>query len=391
MKSPADSLDPLEVAAGFAIGVEPSVPPLPRSRGGSPSQALEDVLARALAAPPCRVSFSGGLDSSLILAAAARTARRRDLPPPIPVTLRFGGLEGSQEDDWQRLMVEHVGLESQWTVLQLEDEVEIIGPHAVEYLAAAGAPPWPWNLPFLMPVARAGGPGGSLVTGVGGDELFTEPAYTVLLSALDGTRRPKLRDLPNLALPFTPWPARGAARLAQERQTRPWLTRRANARLAVRWASFEGTSPIGWDRAMRRLLWPSRYVQLALRSTEVISRVTGVEVSHPLLDPAVVSAVASHLGRSGPRSRASGFEAFEGSALLPEALLHRRTKAIFDGAFWSERCRAFAPTALAHVRPEVRRLVDSGRLQEEWAKPNPTPLAYSILQDAWVRRAAAAT
>ena len=57
-------------------------------RGLTPLAALEEAILPALRRPPCLVSFSGGRDSSCVLAAATRAARREGLQPPVPVTLR---------------------------------------------------------------------------------------------------------------------------------------------------------------------------------------------------------------------------------------------------------------------------------------------------------------
>src|SRR5438874_582354 len=95
--SPADAcvsrwngsrLTPLEVACGRALDVEVDTPPLP-DVDCDPLTALERACLPALERPPCVVSFSGGLDSSVVLAAAGRAARRAGLAEPIPVTHRF--------------------------------------------------------------------------------------------------------------------------------------------------------------------------------------------------------------------------------------------------------------------------------------------------------------
>jgi asparagine synthase (glutamine-hydrolysing) len=62
-----------------------------------PVTELERVVVPALRRPPCLVSFSGGHDSSLVLAAAARAARRERLPAPIPVTWRVRDAPAAEE------------------------------------------------------------------------------------------------------------------------------------------------------------------------------------------------------------------------------------------------------------------------------------------------------
>ncbi|MGH3092626.1 MAG: hypothetical protein ACRDOG_09935, partial [Gaiellaceae bacterium] len=74
----AVGLSPLEIAAGVVFGSERRRS-LPRTRR-SPRHSLEDAVRPALLRPPCAVSFSGGRDSSLVLAVAAHVARSDGLP-----------------------------------------------------------------------------------------------------------------------------------------------------------------------------------------------------------------------------------------------------------------------------------------------------------------------
>ena len=54
-------------------------------------------MLRALRRPPCLVSFSGGLDSSALLAVATAVARREGLDDPVPATLVVPGSPESDE------------------------------------------------------------------------------------------------------------------------------------------------------------------------------------------------------------------------------------------------------------------------------------------------------
>jgi hypothetical protein len=79
----------LEVLVGFVRGLPPRpLDPLP-PEGPTPRAALEELLAEELARQPCFVSFSGGRDSSALLATALDVARRRGLPEPAAFTLRY--------------------------------------------------------------------------------------------------------------------------------------------------------------------------------------------------------------------------------------------------------------------------------------------------------------
>src|SRR5215212_1324990 len=81
----------LEIAAGRMFGEHGGAAGIARldDRRLTPLEALEEAVLPALTQPPCLVSFSGGRDSSSVLAAATRAARREGLPAPVPVTLRI--------------------------------------------------------------------------------------------------------------------------------------------------------------------------------------------------------------------------------------------------------------------------------------------------------------
>ncbi len=376
-------LDPLELAAGTAIGPDLATAPLSDVATGDPRVAVEAGLARALAAPPCRIAFSGGIDSSVLLALAAAVARERGLEPPIAVTNRFAAVATAREDEWQELVIGHLELHDRWDRIELADELDLVGEVCAGLLATAGVF-WPWNLHFLVPLARSAGRGGSLLTGAGGDELFITAPWGRLIAVLERRHRPRLRDVPALLGPLAPAPLRTTVNRAVHPVRAPWLTRAGNRQFSRRWAAHAGGQPVGWDRVVRRTLWPSRYVQVMLRSSDAISDMTGVQVAHPFLDPAVLNAAAWRYGRSGPPGRSRGMAALAGD-LLPAELLARRTKASFNAAFWGPATRRFAPSAAAWIPAEAARHVEPMALALAWASPDPNPATYSLLQAAWLR------
>ncbi len=155
-----ERLSALEAAAGVVLGSDSAVA-LPRSNC-SPLEALERRILPALERPPCLVSFSGGRDSSAVLAVAARLARRNGLPAPVPATLRFRGAERSAEDEWQEHVVAHVEV-ADWVRIEAEHELDCLGPVATQALRRHGLL-WPPNAHFHVPLLQAAG-GGSLLTG----------------------------------------------------------------------------------------------------------------------------------------------------------------------------------------------------------------------------------
>lgn len=376
-------LDPLELAAGTVIGPDRHTFPLGDAPGSDPRAALDATLAAALAAPPCRVAFSGGVDSSVLLALAAEAARERGLEPPIPVTNRFAGVATAEESEWQELVIGHLGLRDRWVRNELTDELDLVGDACTSLMREVGGVYWPWNLHFLVPLAAAVDGGGSLLTGAGGDELFIPAPWGRAIAVLERRHRPRPRDVPALLGPLTPPAVRAAFHVTTHRVRSPWLNRAGNARYSWRWAAHAGHLPVGWDRVVRRTLWPSRYVQVMLRSSAAVGRLTRVDVRHPFLEPSVLMAAARRHGRAGPAGRSRGMTELAGH-LLPAELLGRHTKASFNAAFWGAATRRFAPAALDLLPAEPGRLVDRGALTAAWALPDPNPGTYSLLQAAWL-------
>src|SRR5487761_457194 len=111
-------MTPTETAWGWVTGGLPAPLP-PRCRhGGSPLAAMEATILPALARPPCVVQFSGGRDSSLVLAVAASLARREGMAPPVAFTHRFPAVPGADEDEWQELVIRHLGV-ADWERVEL--------------------------------------------------------------------------------------------------------------------------------------------------------------------------------------------------------------------------------------------------------------------------------
>src|SRR5690242_13957500 len=131
----------------MVFGTPRRPPPLPPA--GDPRAALETAVRRARGTGPCFVSFSGGRDSSVVLAAAARAARRDGVEPPIPVTARFTDAPDAEESAWQERVVRHVGARD-WIRLEFGDELDAVGPYAQAVLMRHGVL-WPFNAHFHTP------------------------------------------------------------------------------------------------------------------------------------------------------------------------------------------------------------------------------------------------
>lgn len=331
----------LETASGLLrpgvadLGPLHEVPP-----GVHPLVALEPVLIAALQRRPCVVSFSGGQDSSAVLAASARVARREGLPPPIPVTLRFDGVASAGETGWQEEVVRHVGLPD-WERVQIDHELDLVGPYAIELLRRHG-PLWPFNTHFHVPVLRHAR-GGSLLTGIGGDELFARRRHRRLSLVLARQQRPQPRDALRTARAALPVGFR-AAEIRLRRgfpAPLPWLDPSARGVVERRWYRAEASEPVRYDAAVRRTWWRSRKRLIHNTSLDVVASDHDVAVTHPLQAPPFLAAVMARVGAVGYPTRVEALRDIFG-ALLPSLVVERRTKATFDTVFWNRHSHAFA-------------------------------------------------
>ncbi len=365
-------LQPLEVATGLILGTSTrSVGP---PRHDTPQQALEDAVRPALERAPCLVSFSGGRDSSTVLAAATAVARREGLPLPIPATHRFAGADGAGETEWQELVVEHLGLD-EWLRLELSDELDCVGPQAQQLLRRHGLL-WPCNLHFHAPLIEAAS-GGALLTGIGGDELFSTSRWWRIHDVLGGRSAPRPRDGLSLGLALAPSRAR---RAFLKRRTPPpplpWLTPDALEEVWQLLVSDEATEPVGWAAALRYRV-SRRYLDVGAQHLTVIAHDSGVTVHHPMIDDGVVASISSLGRRERFRTRTEGMQLLA-AGLLPPAVLSRSSKARFDGAFWHRHSRALVARWQGEgVDTDV---VDLERLRAEWTSSDPNPRTFTLLQ-----------
>lgn len=379
----AEALTPLEIAYGLAIGRHAGVGVLPRGGHATPRQAAEDVLLSALRRPPCLIGFSGGRDSSALLAVATAVARERNLPLPVPVTLVFPGSDEAEETEWQSLVLDRLKLD-EWVRLEFGDELDAIGPVAQEVMGRHGLV-WPFNVHFHLPIMEAAR-GGSVVTGFAGDELGVSCTVTGPERMLvdRSVRRP--RDVAAIAYRLGPrrprWPreyARAGRQIDEMNIT--WLTPRGRRALRAAFASDALLVP-GWERILRDNLWRSRYFQVCKANFQRVADHYDVAMCHPFVEPPVLQALGRAGGFAGLRDRRHILELLAGD-LLPPEIITRESKAVFGDSLWSGTAREFARTWSGHGLDE--RLVDPAAVQRAWMEePRPAILATTMLQAAWL-------
>jgi asparagine synthetase B (glutamine-hydrolysing) len=354
----AIQLSPLEIASGLVLGEAQKQPALTGSSPGvEPRAALEHALLPPLRRSPCLVSFSGGRDSSAILAVATQLARREGLPPPVPVTLRFGDDPASEESRWQELVLRELAIDD-WQRIEVGGELGVLGRVARGAIERQGLL-WPPNIHVLVPLLVAAA-GGSLITGVGGDELLSGPPRLrrALLPAL--IRRARARRSVSIDLPWLRPPALSALRsaLALEEADKP-----------VRWGRW-----VAWEAGRR----PFEVLQ---DSSDALAVDAGTELVHAFLDPGFVAALAAHRSRPRGAARTEVLHALlEG--LLSDAVLLRTHKADFTRALWGDEAREFAAGWNGEGPPGE--LVDAPRLRQIWAAERPDFRSATALQAAWL-------
>ncbi len=366
------------------LGPDPHTAPLPeRSRLPSPRAALEAVVLAGLRRPPCAVSFSGGVDSSVVLALATHVARREGLPLPIPITNRFPNVDEADEADWQERVVAHLGLDD-WTRLEWDDELDILGPVATTILRRHGIVA-PFNSHFHYPLLERVA-GGSLLSGIGGDELFESVSRATAARVLIERRRPRVRELRSVAFAVAPRPlrARVKARLRRDVYDRyQWIRTPHRRRLAQAHTDWESHDPLRIDRALREWWWRSRVVQSNIAGKRMLAADFDVLMHNPFLDPDVLTECARAGGAAGlgRGSRGRGFGLLVGD-LLPAEILQRCSKASFDSPFWNRHARAFV--AQWDGSGIDREEVDIEALRAQWSKTPPDPHSFVQLHRAWL-------
>lgn len=366
---------PTEVAWSWLPGVEPHarVRPVPRE----PLDALTDLLAPRLLAGPCFVAFSGGRDSSAVLAAAVHAARTAGAPDPVPVTLTYPTLPTTDESSWQELVVRHLGLR-EWVRLDATGRTEVLGPAAQDSLARHGLL-WPATMHTKSFLLGRVGPG-TLLTGEGGDEVFSANRVRPF-AELASHRRPDpdlARRCARAVLPRRSRAAREARSL--ESVAQPWLRAQVRRQLHRRVADDTASEPLAWDRALGWVR--ARRVATTLNATyAAIGREHGVEVLTPLLDPGFLGTLVARHRSLGYPSRRAGMQEVFGS-VLPRAVVERTTKASFNRAYLGDAARAFARGWDGSGVDAG--LVDAGRLREEWLAETPSGLSSLLLQQAWL-------
>jgi hypothetical protein len=363
------------------FGTTGGAPAVPSDVPADPLAALESALLPALLRGPCVVSFSGGRDSSAVLAAAAALARREGLPLPVAATNVFPTARWAGESEWQERVIAQLELDD-WVRLELTDELDCVGPIARSIVERHGLL-WPFNVHFhwpLLEVAR----GGSLLTGIGGDELLGTSQWARAAAVLSRSARPVPRDLLRVGLAASPPRVRRRVLCRRGGVAFDWLTPEANEQILAAWSDDMAHEPLRWSR--RWAWWRSlRSVDVGFRSLDLIASDNDVQVVHPLADGRFAVSAGQHAAAGGIHDRTALMQTLFAD-LLPPDVQERSTKASFDEVFWGPHSRSLASESLAELAELAA--VDPQGLQAEWAEETPDAHSFLLLQALAARSAA---
>ena len=342
-----------------------------------PRAALEALLRPALARGPCVIGFSGGRDSSALLAVAVALARREAWPGPVPVTLEYDS-ERTFERSWQEMLIAHLGVED-WVRLKMTDELDFVGPVAAEGLHRHGVL-FPANAHMIVPLAREAR-GGSVVTGVGGDDTFGQWPWYDLANVLAGRRPVRRGDVRRV---------RARARAAAAARRSDPTSHAAASAVAAAEVRREAALRIALELSRAPRTWAARMEfsarwrpwRAAAWSVALLGSDHGVTVHSPFLEPSYFVALARAGGRWGWGDRTDTMRALFAD-VLPEALISRRGKAEFSAPMFSNHTRAFAKIWDGRSGIDAG-LLDGDGLRQVWTAPRPHSGSAMALQAAWL-------
>lgn len=341
-----------------------------------PRAALERATSSAFAREKVFVSFSGGRDSSAVLALAVDFARRNGRPDPVPVILRYPGHADADETDWQTMVLRHLGLTGE-VVHERRAPQTYLDEEAKRSLRERGLL-WPAALHLdhaVFETAR----GGTLLTGEGGDEVLGPRRITPVTLLLRERRRPS-RALMRWALrSLEPRPAamRRALRELSGTPMSEWVDDGTLHDMAAE--RLRGREPMHWGDGTRMIISGTIPTVLA-HNLAVLCGGFEVDAQHPLLDPGFLHAWAESGGRWGFAGRTDAMRRLF-SDLLPEPVLARSTKAHFGSSRWGDAERAFARQWDGTGLPEQ---IDPERIRAHWLSERPSGTSALALHAAWL-------
>lgn len=374
----ASGLTRLEVITGWTAGLDARAPDIAEVEPfADPISALERALLPAVSNGPCYVAFSGGRDSSVLLALAVRVARREGLEDPIPLTMRFRDAPEGEESAWQLDVVKHLQLDD-WKVVHQAEDIDLVGAEWRSCFEENGLR-WPPAAHGLLPLQREAR-GGAFVHGDGGDQVFAGWGRAAISELIARRQRFSRRDGRALIRAYAPAPVRRAIESRLAPTPAPWLIPAARDVWAAHQGRAHAAEPRTWPEFLR---WTrkERATLLMLETLERQTRNAGAKLFTPFWDPVFLRSLGQWGGRLGRGLRTGLMIALFGD-LLPEHVLRRTTKAHFTRAFFSEPSRQFARAWQGPV-PEPS-VVMREPLRTAWLSELPPNTSAVLLQASWL-------
>jgi hypothetical protein len=372
-------MTPLEVAWGWVPGFDNEAATWADTGPvQSPVAVLESLLLRALQARPCVIEFSGGRDSSALLALATDLARREGMELPLPLTRRYPDVPETDESDWQELVIKHIGL-TEWERFEIGDELDLLGPVAAKSLRMHGLL-WPPTTHIKGPVWEIA-VGGCLVSGEGGDEVLGRRRVTPVAGLLAGNLHPRRTAIKLTVEALAPRTVRRRfVHSNRPGHERPWLTQVAQQLFLEALADDIVDEPLRWDRSIERHL-RRRTNREGSRTLKLAAAAHGVDYLSPFLDERFVHALAREGGLLGYPGRPAAMRALFGH-LLPDEVLSRRDKAEFTRAVFRRYSRSFVD-GWQGGGVDVR-FVDPAVLRQTWKADSPHAGTFTLLHSIWL-------
>jgi asparagine synthetase B (glutamine-hydrolysing) len=354
------------------------------TRDQNKSRSLFEILisriTKRLDSRPCYVEFSGGCDSSLVLAAAVRACRRIDHDPPIPITYRYPLLPVTHENDYQDAMLSYLNMSA--TVFEITNEFDLLGPAAQRGLREFGVV---WLAPFVASgdVYRSLEPG-LFLSGEGGDEVLGPRRIAGMYRAAEAFRRGKFSSVAgNVMATFGPRPIR-TRRINRGAAVSPWIAESERVRFAQQVRRVFNPPLLPGSFADYYLQMPT--VLLARSQLEAIAAWTGHTFSAPLMDPEFVHAVGDLTPAAQLRNRYRVLR-YHFSEQLPPIILNRLSKSYMQSVAINDHAREFARHWDGQIGDSV---VDADLLRAHWLQEdqdNVSASTYLLLQSAWLQQA----
>jgi asparagine synthase (glutamine-hydrolysing) len=299
------------------------------------------------------------------------------LPPPVPATINFKGIEKAQESSWQELVVRHLGL-SEWVHRDITHDLDFVGPLAAEVLRKHGIL-WPLNV-YVHQALMHHAAGGSLMTGMHGDGVFGGGRWLGVNQVLAGRQGPQMRDGLRVAFAVAPEWLRKVVFRQRLRGDVPWLLPAAQEEFRRNVVSAQAGEPRRWDRWIERFS-RLRSVSLAFQSMRALTGDVGALLVQPLTEPDVLAALRETGRARGIGDRTNLMRSLF-DTMLPDAVLARPDKAAFGPAFRGEPSRAFARDWQGEgIDTDV---VDPDAVKRQWQSESMSFNSALLMQAAWL-------